>query len=103
MVKDAPKIDEALDSFLRFSGEYPTFVAHNSRFDCSFIDAALKMTGRKYDYRSIDTVNIGGLPFLPGATRLVEKMLGELVADSEESAFERASLPAGIESLSPAA
>ena len=56
---------------------------------------------RKYEdhhfYRSIETVNIGGLPFLPGATRLVEKMLGELVADSEESAFERASLPAGIE------
>ena len=48
-------------------------------------------------YKSIDAVNIGGLPFLPGATRLVEKMLGELVADSEESAFERASLPAGIE------
>ena len=56
---------------------------------------------KKYEdhhfYRSIDTVNIGGLPFLPGATRLVEKMLGELVADSEESAFERASLPFGIE------
>ena len=56
---------------------------------------------KKYEdhhfYRSIDAVNIGGLPFLPGATRLVEKMLGELVADSEESAFERASLPAGIE------
>ena len=56
---------------------------------------------KKYEdhhfYRSIDTVNIGGLPFLPGATRLVEKMLGELVADSEESAFERASLPTGIE------
>ena len=56
---------------------------------------------KKYEdhhfYKSIDTVNIGGLPFLPGATRLVEKMLGELVADSEESAFERASLPAGIE------
>lgn len=56
---------------------------------------------KKYEdhhfYKSIDTVNIGGLPFLPGATRLVEKMLGELIADSEESAFERASLPAGIE------
>ena len=56
---------------------------------------------RKYEdhhfYRSIETVNIGGLPFLPGATRLVEKMLDELISDSEESAFERASLPAGIE------
>ena len=48
-------------------------------------------------YKSIDTVNIGGLPFLPGATTLVEKMLEELIADSDESAFERASLPAGIE------
>ena len=48
-------------------------------------------------YRSIDSVNIGGLPFLPGATTLVEKMLEELIADSDESAFERASLPAGIE------
>ena len=48
-------------------------------------------------YRSIDAVNIGGLPFLPGATRLVEKIIGELVADSDESAFERASLPSGIE------
>ena len=48
-------------------------------------------------YKSIDTVNIGGLPFLPGATALVEKMLQELVADSDESAFERATLPAGIE------
>ena len=48
-------------------------------------------------YKSINTVNIGGLPFLPGATTLVEKMLEELIADSDESAFERASLPAGIE------
>ncbi len=48
-------------------------------------------------YESIDKVNIGGLPFLPGATTLVEKMLDELVSDSDESAFERASLPAGIE------
>lgn len=48
-------------------------------------------------YRSIETVNIGGLPFLPGSTGLVEKLLNELVMDSKESAFERASLPLGIE------
>ncbi len=48
-------------------------------------------------YKSIETVNIGGLPFLPGTTELVENFLAELVADSEESAFERASLPRGIE------
>lgn len=48
-------------------------------------------------YKSIETVNIGGLPFLPGTTELVETFLSELVADSSESAFERASLPRGIE------
>ena len=48
-------------------------------------------------YKSIETVNIGGLPFLPGATSLVESFLSELIADSPESAFERATLPVGIE------
>ena len=48
-------------------------------------------------YRSIETVNIGGLPFLPGATRMVEDFIAELITDSRESAFERSSLPRGIE------
>ena len=48
-------------------------------------------------YKSIETVNIGGLPFLPSATSLVTELLDELVADSPEAAFERATLPAGIE------
>lgn len=48
-------------------------------------------------YRSIETVNIGGLPFLPGTTELLESFLGELIADSSESAFERTPLPRGIE------
>lgn len=48
-------------------------------------------------YKSIDTVNIEGLPFLPSATRLVQKLLKELIQDSRESAFERSSLPRGIE------
>lgn len=49
-------------------------------------------------YQSIDQVNIGGLPFLPSATRLVTDMLDDLIDDSPESAFERATLPKGIES-----
>lgn len=49
-------------------------------------------------YKSIETVNIGGLPFLPSATSLVEKQLAELIDESAESAFERARLPVGIES-----
>ena len=48
-------------------------------------------------YKSIETVNIGGIPFLPGTTELLENFLAELVSDSPESAFERASLPRGIE------
>ena len=48
-------------------------------------------------YKSIEKVNIGGLPFLPSATSLVTKMLDELISDSPESAFERATLPRGIE------
>lgn len=48
-------------------------------------------------YRSIGKVSIGGLPFLPSATDLVTEMLDELISDSPESAFERATLPAGIE------
>lgn len=48
-------------------------------------------------YKSIETMNIGGLPFLPSHTELVEKMLDQLISDSNESAFERATLPIGIE------
>ncbi len=47
-------------------------------------------------YKSIEKVNIGGLPFLPSATSMVANLLDELVADSPESAFERATLPVGI-------
>jgi hypothetical protein len=48
-------------------------------------------------FKSIDQVNIGGLPFLPSATGLVEQMLDKLISDSPESAFERTTLPLGIE------
>lgn len=49
-------------------------------------------------FESIDKVNIGGLPFLPSATKMVTDMLDDLIDDSPESAFERATLPRGIES-----
>ena len=48
-------------------------------------------------FQSIDKVNIGGLPFLPSALNLVSQMLDELISDSPDSAFERATLPRGIE------
>lgn len=46
-------------------------------------------------YQSISKINIGGLPFLPSATALVEEMLDELIEDSSESSFERAKLQSG--------
>ena len=48
-------------------------------------------------FKSIDKVNIGGLPFLPSATAMVADMLDQLIADSPTSAFERATLPRGID------
>lgn len=47
-------------------------------------------------YKSINEVNIGGLPFLPSSTDLVEKLLAELIGETPESAFERTTLPKGI-------
>lgn len=48
-------------------------------------------------YKSIDSVNIGGVPFLPGKTKLAEELLTKLVGESDISAFERTILPKGIE------
>ena len=50
-------------------------------------------------YKSIDKVNIGGLPFLPSTTKLVTDLLDELVQERADSAYERASVPIGIDTL----
>ncbi|MEW9672868.1 DUF2357 domain-containing protein [Ammoniphilus sp. 3BR4] len=46
-------------------------------------------------YRSIKKVNIGALPFLPNSTKLMEQFLDELILDSPEKAYERATRPRG--------
>ena len=48
-------------------------------------------------FKSIEKVNIGGLPFLPSETSMVQDLLDALITDSPDSAFERATLPRGIE------
>lgn len=40
-------------------------------------------------YKSIEEVNIGGLPFLPSSTKLVEEFLERLINESSYSTFER--------------
>ena len=67
-------------------GAYVLFPYHNEK----------EYRSHKF-FESIRKVNIGGLPFLPSATELVSSMLDELISESPESAFERASLPVGIE------
>ncbi|WP_240041281.1 restriction endonuclease-like protein [Paenibacillus ginsengarvi] len=46
-------------------------------------------------YKSIETINIGAFPFLPNSTSLMEKFLDEIILDSPEKAYERATRPRG--------
>lgn len=46
-------------------------------------------------YKSINEVNIGGLPFLPNATRLVEQFIERLVEKSPEELQKEGILPRG--------
>lgn len=46
-------------------------------------------------YESIEKVNIGGLPFLPSATLLVEELLEEIIEETPETSFERTVLQKG--------
>lgn len=46
-------------------------------------------------YKSIEKVNIGGFPFLPNATRLVEQFLDHLIEKSPEEIINEGILPRG--------
>ncbi|WP_227764579.1 restriction endonuclease-like protein [Zhaonella formicivorans] len=48
-------------------------------------------------YKSIKKVNVGALPFLPHATKLMEEFLDELILDSPEKAYERSTRPRGTD------
>lgn len=56
MVKDAPLIDAVLPEFISFCGKNPVLVAHNAKFDCSFIDFECRNLNIKFNYGKIDTV-----------------------------------------------
>lgn len=47
--------------------------------------------------RSLSEVGVGGLPFLPGATEMVEDFLDELLAISDPEHVERSLLPRGFQ------
>ena len=104
--KPGPKVDDIntmhryRDSIVYENNTHSRFMFEKKMFGAYVLFPYNDPDGEYKDhrfYKSIETVNIGGLPFLPGTTELLETFLGELVADSSESAFERASLPRGIE------
>ena len=85
--RDAIVAESGLSSYERtMFGAYVLFPYHNEK----------EYREHRF-YKSIDKVNIGGLPFLPSATGMVTDMLDQLISDSPDSAFERATLPRGIE------
>ncbi len=55
MVADAPEIGQALDDFLRFTGDLPV-VAHNASFDTGFIRHFARQCGREFNNVIIDTL-----------------------------------------------
>ena len=57
MVKDAPKADEAVASFLKFASG-AVLVAHNAGFDTSFIKAAANRHGFDFSNPYIDTLEL---------------------------------------------
>ncbi len=57
MVKDCPLIDEVLPKFLEFCGD-AIAVAHNARFDCSFVNQACSESGLQFNNETMDTVEL---------------------------------------------
>ena len=52
-------------------------------------------------YQSIEQVNIGAFPFLPGSTELLADFLENIVDESAQSNFDRNLLPAAAEEFRP--
>lgn len=57
MVAKAPKIEEILEDFLTFC-EGSTLVAHNAKFDVSFIKEACKRQKIPFNFTSLDTLQL---------------------------------------------
>lgn len=57
MVRDAPKIEEVLPSFLEFIYDYP-LVAHNAGFDIGFLKRSALSIDRTIENEVVDTLQI---------------------------------------------
>ena len=56
MVEGAPKEAEALRKFMEFCGENPVLVAHNAKFDTSFVRNVCKRQHITFDFATLDTL-----------------------------------------------
>ncbi|MBP2073373.1 DUF2357 domain-containing protein [Thermoanaerobacterium butyriciformans] len=75
----------------------------NHNFERMFFGAFVLFPYSKEDeyrnhqfYKSIEKVGVGGLPFLPNATHLVEDLLDDVIDNSPETAFENTVLQHGM-------
>ncbi|MBR3933910.1 MAG: PolC-type DNA polymerase III [Clostridia bacterium] len=57
MVKDAPVIADALKDFYTFIGD-ADLVAHNAKFDTSFLKNAASLCGMDYNFACVDTLDL---------------------------------------------
>lgn len=77
MVKDAPKIDTVLPEFLAFCGNRPV-VAHNARFDTSFIAENAARLGLPFENEVFDTLEMSRSLFPDEKTHKLDVMCERL-------------------------
>jgi hypothetical protein len=88
--RDAVAAEMGADYRRTMVGAYVLFPYHNQQ----------KFKKHKL-YQSIEQVNIGAFPFLPGSTELLADFLENIIDESAQSNFDRNLLPAAAEEFRP--
>ncbi len=88
--RDAVAAEMGEDYRRTMVGAYVLFPYHNQQ----------KFKEHRF-YQSIDRVNIGAFPFLPGSTELLADFLENIIDESAQSNFERNLLPAAADEFRP--
>jgi hypothetical protein len=88
--RDAVAAEMGKDYRRTMVGAYVLFPYHDQE----------KFKAHKF-YQSIEQVNIGAFPFLPGSTELLADFLENIIDESAHSNFERKLLPAAAEEFRP--
>lgn len=102
IVVESGKYLKAAKDLTRSAKSSGSLREHGSQYERSMFGAYVlfpyadeeKFREHKF-YKSIELINIGAFPFLPGATSLLEEFLDEIIMDSPEKAYERSIRPRG--------